>query len=168
MRNRFEIGPMPDNPNPEMGLNIPEAPETNQEQDGTDFERAEEEIGEKEAEVRPEVEAQFKDALSLLYLRVQRSREKAQEFPDKDKLRELIEDIPLFAKMYEGAKRMFLAALNREPEFHSADEEEFVNKGIEALDLLIHTATLKQGGDAWQQARAEERQGKARQPEAPE
>lgn len=113
---------------------------------------------EEEEKVAAEIELKFRDALTLLYVRIQLRKSPEKEFPDKKELAELLEEIDLFSKMELGAKKMLLAALNKEKEFRSDDEEEFVDKGmeIEILALLMHTAMLKQAGDARLERKADE------------
>ena len=115
------------------------------------------EMREEEAKVAPEIEAKFRDALTLLYVRIQLRKGPEKEFPDKKELAELLEEIPLFSQMHLGAKKLFLTAFNKAEEFKSNDEEVFIKKGLEVLDLVIHSAILKQGGDAWHERKARER-----------
>jgi len=55
--------------------------------------------------------------------------------------------------MQKGAKRMFVDALDRKKEFRSPDPVIFINKGMEALGIIIHTKILHKGGEAWLQER---------------
>lgn len=117
----------------------------------TEFEKDVKEMEKKEEELRPEIEAKFKDALKLLHLRIQLTKESEKSFPSKDKLRELIEGISVFAQMQEGAKQMFVSALQTTKEFRSEDEYVFVEKGMEFMGLFIALEAAKRAGEIWLQ-----------------
>jgi len=133
-----------------------------------EFEKHEKEMEEKEKEVRPEIEEKFRDALGVLHTEIQSTTESKKSFPSESELRKLIEGITVFAQMAEGAKRMFVDALQTAKEFKSPDPEVFINKGMEVLDFFIHTATLKKGGEAWLQEKLEERLGEIKPEETEE
>ncbi len=121
------------------------------------FEKHKKEMEEKEKESRPEIEAKFRDALGLLHTRIQSTKESNKSFPPGSELRKLIEGISVFAQMAEGAKKMFVVSLQSVKEFKSPDPEVFIEKGMKSLELFIHLATLKKGGEAWLQERLEKR-----------
>jgi hypothetical protein len=135
------------------------APEPKKEQSEAqiEFEKHEKEMEGKEKESRPEIEAKFRDALGLLHTRIQSTKESNKNFPAESELKKLIEGISVFAQMAEGAKKMFVASLQSAKEFKSPDPEVFIEKGMKALELFIHLATLKKGGDAWLQEKSEKR-----------
>ncbi len=120
-----------------------------------EFNKSEAEMKEKEKEVRAEIEAKFRKALESLHKEIQSAQESAKEFPSQKELRELIEEIPLFAQMQEGAKNMFVGVLATHKEFRSPDSQVFVNHGMDALKLFIELAIVKEGGNLWLQERAE-------------
>lgn len=120
------------------------------------FEKDKEEMEKIEAAIRPEIEAKFKNALESLYTKIQSIQETKKDFPSRTKLEELIEEIPVFAKLAEGAKKMFIGALQIKKEFRSPNPEVFIEKGMEILGLFIHTETLKRGGEIWLQGRLEQ------------
>lgn len=123
-----------------------------------------EEEGEEE-KVADEIKAKFVNRLARLHARIEiiqcpdgESSDKKssdKEFPDKKKLRELLEEIDLFSEMKEGAKRKFLDALSTAEEFRS-DEKEFINAGLAVLDIIIHLAIRKKLGDARIKRKGEE------------
>jgi hypothetical protein len=153
MRNKLEMVPesvQPEDASESIGGDVEEIEKVGieeQEQKVEDEKTADSEEKEAEPKVEedsPEVIAKFRDSLALLHVRIKLRETPEKDFPDKEVLMELINEIPLFGKMELGAKKMLLDALNRDKEFRSADEEEFVDKGMEVLDILIHTATLKE------------------------
>ena len=121
----------------------------------TEFEKHKKEMREKEEEVKPEIEAKFRNALELLHGEIQSVKELNESFPSKDELRKLIERIPIFARMAEGAKTMFTESLVRIKQFHSPEPAVFIEKGMEVLGIIIHFEVLKRGGEAWLQERLE-------------
>jgi len=161
MENKFEMMPGSSQPEEEVledeadaGVEAEEITPEEQEpkfedEKAPDSEKDEEEMRKEEAEVAPEIEANFRDSLSLLHVRIQLRKSSEKEFPDKKELAELLENIPLFAELEQGAQKIFVTALDKEEDFRSDDEKKFVDKGMEVLDLFIHTAILKKGGDAW-------------------
>lgn len=130
-----------------------------------EHEQHKKEMEEKEKEVKEEIEKKFRDALESLYNKIQPIKEPDNEFPSGDKLRDLIEEIPLFAQMQEGGKRMFVKSLESDKGFRSPILEVFVEEGMDALSLFIHIAILKEGGNRWLQERQEKREVEAEQPQ---
>ncbi len=131
--------------------------EKNKEKMLAEHEEYKKEMEAKENEVRPEIEAEFKNALEALHTKIQGIRNSDKEFPSRDALGELLEKIPLFARMQEGAQNMFLDVLESKKEFKSSDPQVFIAKGMKVLDLFINLAVLKKGGDLWLQERMEKR-----------
>lgn len=125
-----------------------------------EIERIEQEMREEEAAVRPEVEKQFKEALALLHTKIQLARKSEKDFPPRKALGELLEEIPLFAKMEDLAKAMFATALSKGKEFRSPNQATFIQKGIEVLGFHIEIAVLKQGTEKWLQKKERERKEK--------
>lgn len=122
-----------------------------------EFKEHEKEREAKENKVRPEIEAEFKNSLEALHTKIQGVRKSAKEFPSRDTLGGLLEEIPLFARMQDGAQNMFLDVLESKKEFKSPDPQVFVSKGMEVLGLFINIAAIKKGGDLWLQERMEKR-----------
>ncbi|MBU2109596.1 hypothetical protein KKB71_01385 [Patescibacteria group bacterium] len=126
------------------------------------------EMKQKDAEVRPEIEAKFRDALGTLHTKIQSIQEAGNDFPSKDKLRTLIEGVSVFAQMQEGAKKIFVDALDRKKEFCSPDPMVFIEKGMEVLGIIIHAEVIKKGGDLWLQERMEKRSAEIQPEMVPE
>lgn len=142
-------------------------PEKEKSETLTRFEKHKEEMEKIERETKPEIEEKLRDALEVLHSRIQSVQESKKDFPSRTELGDLIEEIPVFARLAEGAKKMFVHALENKKEFRSPDPQIFIKKGMEVLELFIHTATLKKGGEAWLQQKAEQRAEKI-QPEETE
>lgn len=119
-----------------------------------EFEKDEKEMLKLEREARPEIEAKFRSGLESLHTKIQLT----EKFPKKDKLREFIEGIPVFAQLEKGAKKMFMGSLLIKKEFRSPDQQIFIEQGMKSLELFIHTSALKKGGDAWLQQKMEQRE----------
>jgi len=125
-----------------------------------EHEKHEKEMEVKENEVRPEIEAKFRDALESLRTKIQAIQKPDNKFPSRDALGELLEEIPVFAHLEKGAQEMFLDVLVNKKEFRSPDSQVFVAKGMEVLGFFINKAVLKKGGDLWLQERMEKRAAK--------
>ncbi|NQU82567.1 MAG: hypothetical protein HQ539_01330 [Parcubacteria group bacterium] len=171
MENKFEMMPEPvqpedvpedvDNTTKEAEEIVTEEQEPKLEDEVvSNSEKHNEEMDKEEEKVAAEIESNFRESLALLHVRIQLRKTPEKEFPDKKELTELLEEIGLFSQMELGAKKMFLTALDKDKDLHSEDEEEFIDKGMKVLDILVHTAILKKGGDAWLGKKAEERGNK--------
>lgn len=126
-----------------------------------EFERHGKEMDAKQKEVRPEIEAKFKNALESLHTKIQSIQKPDKKFPSRDALGKLLEEIPVFAQMQEGAKKLLLNSLEIHKEFKSPNPQIFVAKGMELLGFFIDLAAMKKGGDLWLQERMEKREGKS-------
>lgn len=133
-----------------------------------EFEIDKKEMEEKEKEVEAEIEKRYREALESLFSNVQSLQKEDKNsiglIPEK-RWRELIEEVPLFSKMQEEGKRMFVKSLVSNKEFLSSDSNVFVEKGMEVLGIFIHIAILKEGGNRWLQERQENREAEAQQPQ---